>query len=258
MNGNKFDTTPLADISACLIFLSRLPLRVDGLDHGRRLAASAWAFPVIGALLGGIGGVVYVLALWSGLTPLLGGALAVAALTLATGALHEDGLADLVDGFGGGRDREAKLTIMRDSRLGTFGAAALALALIARVGAIAALADGALAIAVLVATGAASRAGIVSVMAVMPPARKNGLGVGAGQPTSMVAMTAAALAVVIALIILPFGAAFWALVAVGVGCAFTGWLAKRQIGGQTGDVLGAAQQAAEIAALLVLAAMMGA
>jgi len=238
VNGNKFDTTPLADISACLIFLSRLPLRVDGLDHGRRLAASAWAFPVIGALLGG--------------------ALAVAALTLATGALHEDGLADLVDGFGGGRDREAKLTIMRDSRLGTFGAAALALALIARVGAIAALADGALAIAVLVATGAASRAGIVSVMAVMPPARKNGLGVGAGQPTSMVAMTAAALAVVIALIILPFGAAFWALVAVGVGCAFTGWLAKRQIGGQTGDVLGAAQQAAEIAALLVLAAMMGA
>ena len=101
------------------------------------LARAAWAFPIAGLVVGLIGAIVYALAHRIGLPSWTAAALAVAATLLATGCLHEDGLADTADGFGGGKTREQKLEIMRDSRIGTYGVCALALSLLLRVGALA-------------------------------------------------------------------------------------------------------------------------
>ncbi len=90
-------------------------------------------------VVGLIGAVVYVLAHRAGLPAWPAAALSVAATLFATGCLHEDGLADTADGFGGGKTREQKLDIMRDSRIGTYGVCALALSLLIRVSALASL-----------------------------------------------------------------------------------------------------------------------
>jgi adenosylcobinamide-GDP ribazoletransferase len=247
----------LADVSACMVFLTRLPIRVTGLDPDRQLARSAWAFPVVGVAIGGFGGVVYAVAAAVGLTPLVAATLAVAALAAFTGALHEDGLADTVDGLGGGADAEAKLRIMRDSRLGGFGAVALILVLVGRVAALDALAQPALVAAALVAAGAVSRAVVVGVMAALDPARDDGLGAAAGKPTTDIAALAITIALVVALIVLSAGTALAVLVCVGVAGGGLAWLARRQIGGHTGDVLGAVQQVTEITTLVVAAAILG-
>ena len=110
-----------ADLFSAAAFLTRLPVPAAHVPTGG-LAQAARAFPVVGAGVGAAAGGVLWLAAQAGLPPLVCALLALAAAALVTGALHEDGLADLADGLGGGRDREAKLRIMRDSRIGAFGA----------------------------------------------------------------------------------------------------------------------------------------
>ncbi|MEL6316326.1 MAG: adenosylcobinamide-GDP ribazoletransferase, partial [Pseudomonadota bacterium] len=129
-----------ADLAAAAALLTRAPVPVDHAHAGRRGARAAWAWPVVGAALGGAAAAALAGGLALGLPPGPAAAAALAALVLATGALHEDGLADLADGLGGGRDRARALEIMRDSRIGAFGAAALLLAFLARWSALAALA----------------------------------------------------------------------------------------------------------------------
>ena len=246
----------LADIAACLVFLTRIPIGpigVAGLDSGRKLARSAWAFAIVGALVGGIGAVVYAIAL--GIGPLVAATLAVAAMAAATGALHEDGLADTVDGLGGGRDRAAKLRIMRDSHLGAFGAVALILMLVLRIAVIAALADPVAVASVLVAAAAASRTGMVVIMAGLAPARTDGLGASSGAPGVATTTSGVAIALAVAFAVAPAAVALGVVVAVAVAGAFVAWLARRHIGGHTGDVLGASQQVTEAAALVVAAAL---
>ena len=99
----------------------------------------------------------------------------VAATVLVTGCLHEDGLADTADGFGGGGSKERKLEIMRDSRSGAYGVAALVLSILLRVGAIASLVDPALVAAALIAAHAGARAAMPVFMAAVPRARHDGL-----------------------------------------------------------------------------------
>ncbi len=246
----------LKDITACLAFLTRVPLNAAGLDPERPLAESAWAFPVIGALVGAIGGIVYAIFVALNLAPLVAAALGIAAMVAVTGALHEDGLADTVDGLGGGSDRESRLRIMGDSRIGTFGAAALILSLVGRSGALEAIADPMQVISALVVAGAASRAAMVAVMNALPPARETGLGAEAGTPSPGVTFVAAAIAVLIAIMVLPFGIALVTLAMAAAGAAAVAWTAHRRIGGMTGDILGAAQQAAEIAAIIALAGLL--
>ena len=115
------------------------------------------------------------------LPPLPAAALAVAATVAVTGALHEDGLADVADGFGGGATRERKLEIMRDSRIGTYGVCALILSFILRISALTNLGDPALVTAVLVAAHAAARAPIPAFMRLVPAARTDGLSADAGR-----------------------------------------------------------------------------
>src|SRR5690606_30107654 len=159
--------------------------------------------------------------------------------------------------FGGGRSREDKLAIMRDSRTGSYGVVAVVLSLLIRWAALAALAGAApaLALLALVAAHAASRAVLPAMLAALPPARADGLGSGVGHIGNATVLAALAVGVVA---LLPGGIAFGlvAALALGLSAFFVARLARAQIGGQTGDVLGAAQQAGEIAVLVVASALL--
>ena len=131
----------LDELRMAFLTLSRLPVgRIRG--EAPAMGASAWAWPLVGATIGLIAAIVDCAALRAGLPPFLAAALAILALVLATGGLHEDGLADLADGFWGGRDAARRLEIMRDSRIGSYGALALGFSLLIRVGALASLPHG--------------------------------------------------------------------------------------------------------------------
>jgi adenosylcobinamide-GDP ribazoletransferase len=243
------------DGKVALAFLTRLPLPGPAWHDGE-LAASVPLFPVAGALIGLAGGLVYALAAWLGLPPWPAAALALATTIGATGALHEDGLADVADGFGGGRTRADKLRLMRDPRIGSYGALALVLALLARAGALVALAEPVAVVTTLVAAGAVSRAALPAVMVGLARARPDGLAAQAGRPHPLRAVAAALIAVLIALALLGWPA----LVAVSagvLGALAVALLASRQIGGYTGDVLGAIQQLAEIGVLCGVVAARG-
>ena len=226
---------------AALQFLTRIPLRLRRAPDLRALPV--W-FPaagaVIGLLVGGVGAVA-----WHLTTPLVAGALAVTAGLLITGAFHEDGLGDVADGFGGGHTVERRLEIMKDSRHGTYGVAAMAASVAVRVAALGSMPGPMALLASAVAAHVLARTGAVVLMATAPLARHQGLGVDYGQSTTRrvaivagVAGTALATAAV----------GWWTaplLVAALVGVALTGALARRKIGGISGDVLGAAEQVAE-------------
>jgi adenosylcobinamide-GDP ribazoletransferase len=167
-----------------------------------------------------------------------------------TGALHEDGLADTADGFCGGRDREEKLAILRDSRQGTYGVLAIVLSVLLRTAALAAIGDVIHAGLALVAAHAASRAALPAAMIGLTPARLDGLGAMAGTPRAGGAIAAALIGAATALAALGPVRGAIALCLAGVMVFATVELARRQIGGHTGDVLGAFQQVGEIVILL--------
>ena len=246
---------PLADITACMAFLTRIPVRLAGSNTGRNLAQSAWAFSIVGALVGGVGTVVYAIAVGLGLTPLIAATLSVGTMVASTGALHEDGLADTVDGFGGGRDRAAKLRIMRDSHLGTFAAVALFLMLMLRIVSLAALDDSIIVGSILVATAAPSRTVMVAIMAWQVPARSDGLGASSGVPGLGTVSFDAIISVAIVFAVTPALVAVGVILAVAAAGTAVAWFAQRQIGGHTGDVLGGAQQVSEVVALVVAVAL---
>jgi adenosylcobinamide-GDP ribazoletransferase len=241
------------DLRIAASLLTRVPMpHPDGAVPGG-LTRSQRAFPLVGALIGLAVGIVDVVLLKLGVPPLAAAALALGASAALTGALHEDGLADVGDGFGGGRDRDAKLAIMRDSRLGTYGTVVLLVGFATRLAALASLPP-ALAIPALMVAHALGRAAIPLLAAKMPFARSDGLGKNAGRPTTADAITAATIGAILSLFLLPIGTALLALIVAALAAAAVAWLAFRQIGGVTGDVFGAAEQAAEIAVLVMIAA----
>lgn len=244
--------TRLAEAQIAVMLLSRLPAgRITG--DAPSMAASVWAWPLVGALIGACAALVFSLAVWLGLPSLVAALLGVTAMVLATGAMHEDGLADLADGFGGGHDTARKLEIMRDSRIGTYGVLALVLSVSLRVSAISALPTD-WAAAGFIALAMASRACLPFWLWLLPPARGDGLGKVAGG----VAVPALATALILGQLgWLLGGGLAWLPVALAVviGTAVIAGLAKRQIGGQTGDVLGAAQQSGEIFGWVALLAL---
>ena len=244
---------PLAtpgDIAAALALLTRLPVPAD---HARGARAS-WAWPLAGAVTGAVAAVVGGVALWLGLPAALAAALVLATQIVLTGALHEDGLADVADGFWGGHDIARRLDIMKDSRVGSYGVIALVLSLIARWAALAALMPFGDLFWVLVATGALSRAPMAVLMAAMPNARGAGLSQSVGRPSQ----ATATLGVLVALLagFLCLGTSALApILWVSLATLAIAAIAKAKIGGQTGDVLGSAQQLCEIAALGALVAV---
>ncbi len=239
------------ELQAGVLFLTRLRYGAPGPASGGALGRAAWTFPVVGILVGIVGGVVYGLAYRLGLPFWPAAALCVAATMILTGCLHEDGLADTIDGFGGGEAREQKLDIMRDSRIGTYGVCALAIAILLRVSALALLGAAGPVMAALIASHAAGRAVMPAFMALLPPARRDGLSASAGQPPLGSVAAAAVLGVLILILCLGFGHGLAALIVLAIAAALIAWLSLHQIGGQTGDVLGAVEQVSEIAILLV-------
>jgi len=239
------------DLKISILFCTRLPLAHSAAIEGHELARASWALPVAGALVGGVGASIYWFAVRLGLPAQIAAALALAATLVATGCLHEDGLADCSDGFGGGKNREHKLTIMRDSRLGTFGACALVLSLMLRWAALASIAGPSSVALALIAAHAAARAPLQAFMRFVPPARTDGLSAHAGRPPWPSTLAAGLLgALALALCLGPIAAAIAILLLSSAGILMA-WLSVQQIGGQTGDVLGALEQINEILILLV-------
>lgn len=243
-----------ADIRAALGLLTRIPVGFPKDSRPEDLARAARLYPLVGLLVGLLGGAVFWLAHWLGLPAVIAALLALAATILVTGALHEDGLSDVADGFGGAFARDRKLEIMRDPRTGTFGALALILSVGLRTAALATLATPAAAAAGLVAAHSASRAALPAVMALLPLARASGLAGQTGKPGLDQAAIAVVLALIIVVLAVGIGQGLAVAILVAIWAACVALLARAQIGGYTGDVLGAVQQICEIAVLLALVA----
>ena len=230
-----------------LQFLTRVPIRTRAaIAHDRVVP---W-FPIAGVLIGTVvGGAAAGLA--ELVPPLVVGALAVAVGLLVTGAFHEDGLADVADAFGGGWTVERRLEILKDSRHGTYGVAALSTSIVVRVAAAASIAGPAALFASFVAAHTVGRSAAVVAMRAAPPATESGLGVAAARalrPAPTLTGIAAGIAVV-AVLTGWWVVAFLAAATLGIGA--TVWLAVRKIGGLAGDVLGAVEQVVECLVLVV-------
>jgi adenosylcobinamide-GDP ribazoletransferase len=240
-----------SELKVSIGFSTRLPFAHPQPVTGAALGLAVWALPIAGVLVGVVGAVVYALAHRLGLPPWPAAALTTAATLAASGCLHEDGLADTADGFGGGAGREDKLAIMRDSRIGTYALCALAMSLLIRISALASLADPAPVAAALIAAHAGARATMPLLMFFVPPARKDGLSFDAGRPASERVAVAAILGVLFLAGSLGLRRAIEAVILLTIVIVLMARLSLKQIGGQTGDVAGALEQISEMVILLV-------
>lgn len=238
----------IRSMRAAVAFLTIIPVAGKEGEAGSRLGRAY--FPAVGALVG-VGAAV-VLVLFSAFTsPLVGAAAAIAVLAVLTGGLHLDGLADAADGLFGGRSREQRLEFMRDPRVGSFGASALVLVLLINAALLSSTSPVRAAVGLVVA-GALSRCAMLWLLAIVPYARAQGLGtaaVGGHRVFDLVLGT-----VLTALVCLldwrraALGALLAAIVAVGIAV-----LAKKRLGGATGDVYGATVETCQLVVFLAFA-----
>jgi len=245
----------VTDIRIAMSLSTILPVGpANPVDNGE-IARASWALPIAGLLVGLVGAIIYAIAHRIGLRTEAAAVLALAATILVTGALHEDGLADTLDGLGGGRSRDLRLEIMRDSRIGTYGACALIVSITLRWITLATIAEPAAVAAALLIAHTAARSALPVFMWLVPPARSDGLSAGAGQPSPQSAIIAAGLGVLCLVIGFGPGKAIMGLILLSIAALIWGVIATRQIGGQTGDILGALEQVGEIVVLLMAAAL---
>lgn len=244
-------------------YFTRVPIPAWVGWSALELNRSTRYFPLIGAGVGAVAALVLCGA--SSVLPLaLAVVLSMAASVLLTGAFHEDGLADAADGFGGAREPDRVLDIMRDSRIGSFGAIALVLVLLAKFAALTALLErGAAPVAaILVIAHAASRSAALGIMATLPYLRTQGAskarpvaeGIGAVEWGAGLALGLAPLVLAIALDLLALASAALALAAGALVMVLAVRYFRRRIGGYTGDCLGAAQQLSEVAIYIAFCA----
>jgi adenosylcobinamide-GDP ribazoletransferase len=249
----KSDTATMrpVDVAEAIGLMTRLPVTTIG----SRGVAAAWAWPLAGACVALIAAIIAAISLFVGLNPALAAGLALATQIILTGALHEDGLADSADGLWGAYGAQARLDIMADSRIGAYGVIALALGLGFRWLLLASLFDAGAISAPLIATAALSRAPMVTLMFWLPPARIDGLSARMGRPSRDTTILTVALALLVAILMTGFAALPSAVIALLITWAISK-IALAKIGGQTGDILGASQQLAEIGILMGLATIL--
>lgn len=231
------------EILGAFALLTRLPVGA----HAAAPADCVWAYPLAGAAVGLAGAA----ALHAPVTPAAAAVLALVAAALATGGLHEDGLADTVDALGGGRDAARRLAILKDSRIGAHGALALVLATALRLAALTAAPPGRAAWA-FVAASALGRTAMLPMLCALPPARPDGLAAPLARASPARLGCGVALGLALFLAAAPPGGRLAALVAAAAAAFALGRLATTRFGGFTGDLLGAAALAAECAALACL------
>ena len=246
----------VADLRVAASFVTILPVAPSKPSGEGTIARATWALPVARLLIGLAGAFVYKVAIRVGLAPSHAALLALATTTLITGALHEDRLADTADGLGGGRTRERKLEIMRDSRIGSYGVCALILSFGLRWTALATIANPWAVMLALCAAHAAARAGLPAFMSLVAPARSDGLSAKAGAPPGRSVATAFGLGTLVLALALGPAKALVGLVLLSAAGLILARSAIRQVGGQTGDILGAFEQVSEILILLVAAAFL--
>ena len=250
MNAAEMLRQRLAELAAAFALLTRLPVHRLSLPRLTVPAEAVWAYPVVGAAVGAIGGAVYWITHSLSCPPALAALCALLAMILATGAMHEDGLADFADGLAGDT-KERSLSIMRDHQIGTYGVIALVLSLAMRTTAITLIAEPHAVMAALIGADAASRLSAVLIMTALP--RRDATGCRPrsevqrrGLPASLVADLRDRLA----------GLAFCRRAAPDRErdrLRDRAWPRRaRRLGGQTGDVLGASSQICECLALIVL------
>jgi adenosylcobinamide-GDP ribazoletransferase len=244
------------DVAAMISLITVLPSRALVPQH-----RSLRAMPIAGAVASILSACLFALSLNIGLPVTISATLSIACLVMTGGGLHEDGLADTADGFGGGGTQTEKLEIMRDSVIGSFGTIAIVLSLLARIlllVEIARLIAPITCMAVLIAVGALSRTGIIAVLASLPSARPDGLGAAYARPSHSVLIQAFSVGGILSLALLATPGGMSVLLAAWIGMGLATFsiarLAMRQIGGQTGDVCGAVQQGSEIFILIFILA----
>lgn len=251
------------DIARAVAFLSRIPMPARLFDDAAHNAAArqAWAYPLAGLIIGMVGALIIAI-LGTITSSLLTALITIAVTTVITGALHEDGLADIADGFWGGWTIERRLEIMKDSTVGAYGVLALifwfSLSAFALAEIIAANSAFSAALIWLLIC-AVSRAAMPALWATTPSARTGGVAHAAGQPTMHDAKLSGLIALVFTIVTMLFGAPFSVLLAVALaGLAVFGFrrMCLNKIGGHTGDTLGAAQKVAETVMLISLAIML--
>jgi adenosylcobinamide-GDP ribazoletransferase len=242
-------------LRAAFAFFTRIP--VGGFPYDER--ALAWApahAPLVGAVLGAALGVLHFALLPLG--TLAASAIVIGVSMLFTGALHEDGLADTSDALGGGHDADKIFAILKDSRIGAFGAAAIAVSVLVRAALLAQLGPSAL--WALPLAWCAARVGPIWLMALLPyvtpeSTSKSARLVRAGVSQCAVATSwfVALAAVMVDQEAIDLTRLTFVAATVALTTAVTGWRYVRRAGGITGDFLGATEQLSEIAALAVLA-----
>lgn len=236
---------------AALQFLTRVPIRLRREPSLERTVA--W-FPIAGALIGAaVGGTAA--GLWHVLPPAVAATVAVVVGLMITGAFHEDGLADVADAFAGGWTIERRLEILKDSRHGSYGVAALCGSIVARIVCLGSLPGPAAMFTAAVAAHAVGRGAAVGLMGVAPLATHDGLGADYGQATTL---GRSAVGVVSALAIGALAVGWWVgplAAALVVAIVAVRWLAMRKIGGISGDVLGTCEQIVECLSLVVLSGL---
>lgn len=250
------------DLARSLAFLSRLPVPARFfIGHDGSVSRACRAFPAAGLLIA-VPPALLLLAIGRPETALLASLLALGLMAFLTGGLHEDGLADSADGLFGGRDKPQALSIMKDSRIGSYGVIALILSFGLRAFALAALLSlggASLAALALLASAALSRGLMVWHWQALPPARDNGTAVAVGQPLLSARNTALAIGLAASLPLLAQGIAPASLLLSLGSCAlalfaFTRFV-RNTIAGHTGDTIGASQQITETVLLIALAVL---
>ncbi len=241
------------DLQICLGFLTLTPVLGGPAVNNPSLAEASRFFPVVGILLGAIAVFVLVGAQTLGIPQSAAILLALLSITLISGGLHEDGLADTADGLGGGFDKERSLEIMLDSRIGSFGVLALIFCVGLKWAGLGSLPEHGAALALFGAI-VASRGVLPIFMRYVPPAKEDGLSAGAGQPEFDRAIVSAGITLIVLFFVFGFWASLLIIVATAVVTGLFVWWVRRKIGGQTGDILGAVQQISEVTIILMAAA----
>jgi adenosylcobinamide-GDP ribazoletransferase len=237
-------TSPARSLTVALSFLTRLPVARSRPVEAAELARATPFYPVVGLAVGAL--LAAIAMALPRVPPMLLALLLCAASLVTTGAFHEDGLADSLDGLGGGASRERALEIMKDSRIGTFGAAGLNLLLLARFALYQSIPRPALPVA-LVAAGCFARFGFLPLMAFLPYARAQGIASSQAQTGLRELAIAAVLPVAVAA--LGGRASVYALLAALATSALVALWLRARLGGYTGDTLGLCACLCEIASL---------